>query len=489
MSAPGGLARKSVGTPSLWFFAVGASSPMTVLAGGVIATYAGTGVVGVPLSFLLVAGALALLTVGYVAMSRHVAHAATCYALLAHGLGRSVGVAGAAVALVAYNAIQISLYGLVGVILAGELGGDWWRWAAVVWVAVTVVGLLRVTINARVLALALIAELGVITLLDLGALTHASSGISFEPLSPDNLFVNGVGGVLALGMAAFVGYESGPVFSEEARGPRTVARATFAALAFLGLFYAFSSWALAMAFGPANVVDAARELGAGLPFAVLESSFGPAYGPMLSQLATVLLVTSIFAAMLSFHNGVARYVFALGRERVLPPALARTGSGARGGAPIGGSLFQSITAALVVTAYAVIGADPFTGLFTWLSTIGAVGVLVLLLSASVAALRYFRSGGGTNEGPWVRVIAPTLGVAAGMVVLATTVSNVESLLGLPPGSPRAWIIPGIIGAAALGGLAWGAMLRASRPEVYAGIGRGRPHPLAVLDQRLAEVEV
>jgi amino acid transporter len=237
------------------------------------------------------------------------------------------------------------------------------------------------------------------------------------------------------------------------------------------------------------VVYAARELGAGLPFAVLESSFGPAYGPMLSQLATVLLVTSIFAAMLSFHNGVARYVFALGRERVLPPALARTGSGARGGAPIGGSLFQSITAALVVTAYAVIGADPFTGLFTWLSTIGAVGVLVLLLSASVAALRYFRSGGGTNEGPWVRVIAPTLGVAAGMVVLATTVSNVESLLGLPPGSPRAWIIPGIIGAAALGGLAWGAMLRASRPEVYAGIGRGRPHPLAVLDQRLAEVEV
>jgi len=489
MSAAGGLARKSVGTPSLWFFAVGASSPMTVIAGGVIATYATTGVIGVPLSFILLAAVLALLTVGYVAMSRHVAHAATFYALLAHGLGRGAGVAGAAVALIAYNAIQISLYGLVGVTLAGELGGEWWRWAAVVWVVVTTVGLLRVTINARVLALALIAEIGIITLLDLGSLTHAASGISLDPLRPDQLFVNGVGGVLALGMAAFVGFESGPVFAEEARGPRTVPKATFAALAFIGLFYAFSSWALAMAVGPANVVDATRDPAAGLPFSVLESSFGPAYGPMLSQFATVLLVTSIFAAMLSFHNGVARYVFALGRERVLPPALARTGSGARGGAPIGGSLFQSITAAVVVAAYAIIGADPFTGLFTWLSTIGAVGVLALLVSASVAALRYFRSGGGTNEGPWVRVIAPTLGVGVGMVILVTTVSNVESLLGLPPGSPRAWIIPGIIGLAAIGGLAWAAMLRASRPEVYAGIGRGRPHPLAVLDQRLAEVEV
>ncbi len=107
---------------------------MTVLAGGVIATYAATGVVGVPLSFILLAGALALLTVGYVAMSRHVAHAATLYALLAHGLGRAVGVAGAAVALDAYNAIQISLYGLVGITLAassvanGGAGPRWCGW-------------------------------------------------------------------------------------------------------------------------------------------------------------------------------------------------------------------------------------------------------------------------------------------------------------------------------------------------------------------------
>ena len=80
-------------------------------------------------------------------------------------------------------------------------------------------------------------------------------------------------------------------------------------------------------------------------------------------------------------------------------------------------------------------------------------------------------------------------MVVGLGVLLTTVSNVESLLGLPPGSPRAWIIPGIIGVAALAGLAWGAILRTSRPEIYAGIGRGRPQPLAVLDQRLAEVEV
>ena len=176
----------------MWFFAVGASSPMTVLAGGVIATYAGTGVVGVPLSFVVLVAALGLLTVGYVAMSRHVGQAATFYALLVHGLGRAWGVAGAAVALVAYNAIQISLYGLFGVTVAGVLGGPWWLWAVLVWLAVGVLGVRHVQINAGVLAGVLVAEVAVIALFDVGAFTHPAGGsISLAPLRPDRLFVDG----------------------------------------------------------------------------------------------------------------------------------------------------------------------------------------------------------------------------------------------------------------------------------------------------------
>ncbi len=480
----GGLARKSVGTGSLWVVGVAASSPMAVLAGGVIATYAGTGVVGVPLSFLILAFALTLLTVGWVAMSRHLPHAATAYALLAHGLGRAWGVAGAAVALVAYNSIQISLYGLFGVTLSGLAGGEWWLWAALAWLIVALLGVRHVHINARVLTVALLAEVAVIALLDLAAFTNPAEGsISLAPLSTGDLFVDGVGGVFALGIAAFVGYESGPVFAEEARGHKTVARATFAALVFLGVFYAVSSWALAVATGPDRVVDVARDPAAGLPFSILASSYGDA----VAWMAIALLVTSVLAAMISFHNSVARYLFALGRERVLPAGLSRLD--ARTGAPTGGSVVQSAIAATVVAAFATAGADPLAVLFTWLSTVGALGVLVVLVAASWAALRYFRAGGGTNEGAWTRSIAPTLGVIAGVAVLVTTVSNVESLLGVPPRSALTFILPGIIILAAVAGLLWGLWLRARHPDVYEGIGRGRPHPLAVMDHRLAQVEV
>src|SRR5690348_10526447 len=114
MTAPTGLAKKSIGTSSLFWFCVGASAPMTVLAGSVTATFALTGVAGTPVSFLVIALALYLFSVGYVAMARHVPHAATFYAFFARGLGRVWGVSGSFIALLSYNALQIGLYGLIG---------------------------------------------------------------------------------------------------------------------------------------------------------------------------------------------------------------------------------------------------------------------------------------------------------------------------------------------------------------------------------------
>jgi hypothetical protein len=69
----------------------------------------------------------------------------------------------------------------------------------------------------------------------------------------------------------------------------------------------------------------------------------------VADIANLLLITSVFAALLSFHNGVARYVFSLGRERVLPPALGRTGRGSS--APLAGSILQSLLALAVVLIF------------------------------------------------------------------------------------------------------------------------------------------
>ncbi|HET8660335.1 MAG TPA: APC family permease [Micromonosporaceae bacterium] len=480
------LARRTLGTGSLWIFGVSASSPLTVLVGGVIATYATTGVVGVPASFIVITAALALLAVGYVAMSRHVVHAAPFYALLARGFGGTVAAAGAVVALLGYNCIQISLYGLVGVTLAGLLGGVWWTWAAVVWLVVAVLGVTRVTANAKIVGSLLAIELGVITLFDVAAFTHPAEGVlSFAPLTPTALFVNGAGGVFALGMAAFVGFETGPVYGEEARSPAAVRRATLLAVGFLGLFYATSSWAVAVAVGPEHVVNAARDPQLGLPFSVL----GQNYGSPVVTVATMLLVTSVIAAMAAFHHACARYVFGMARERILPAGLARLSEGARGGAPLAGSLLQSAVAAAVLTVFVLLGADPIAMLFTWLSTIGALAILTLMVASSIAVYRFFRAGRGGNESWFVRVAAPTLGAIAGGFVLLLMIGNLASLLQLPPNSPLRWLAASLVAAAALAGAVWGRWLRRHRRDTYAAMGTGTPEPIAVLDQRLAALDV
>jgi amino acid transporter len=471
----GGLARRRLGPVFLTFVLVSVSAPMTVLVGGVVTTFAVTGDSGAPLAFPILAVSLALFSVGYTAMSRHVLNAGGFYAYLAQGIGRSWGVAGSMVALIAYNAIQIGLVGLFGVV--GHAFGEqylpwsvpWWLCSLAGLTTVAVLGVRKVDLNAKVLAVMVIAEIGTMLLFDGGCLTHPAAGIGLAGLAPHRLFAPGVGGAFALGVACYIGFEQGAVYGEESKEPRrSVARATYATIAITGVVYTLSAWAMTVAVGADAIVATARDPRSHLPFSLISDTFGaPA-----ALVTNALLITSVFAAMLSFHNGVARSVFALARERVLPRRLIRTGMGS--GAPVAGSLLQTCAGALTLLIFGVTRRDPLTEMFTWLSYVGAIGVLLLMFGTCVAVIGFFRRvGGQAPEGWWQRAVAPCL---AGLTILAiggVCVGNADAILG-PHASPALrWALPGIVFTAAAAGLMWGAFLRAARPSIYAGIGLGR----------------
>jgi amino acid transporter len=456
----------------LVFFTIAASAPLTVLGGGVTTQFAVSGNLGVPLAFLILAAALALFAVGYAAMSRHVANAGAFYSYLAKGLGPVWGVSGAFVALISYNAIQIGLYGLFGAgfadFAATALGIDlpWFVWAFLALVVVGALGVLRVDLNASVLAVLLVLEIIAVALYDIGALGAPAAGsLSAAGFLPSELFAPGVGMVFAFGIAAFIGFESGAIYSEECRNPRvTVARATFIAVAFTGIFYALSAWAMLQTVGAENVQAAAAENGPGLVF----GSLAEHWSPLVADIANVLFLTSVFAALLSFHNGVARYLFALGREDVLPSGLSRVGT--RSGSPFTGSLSQSLVAAVVLLVFTVAGSDPILQLFTWLSSMSAVGVVLLMAGTSAAVIRYFRNY-PRSATPWQRLVAPGMATVVLLAILLILIVNFDAVLGTDPTSSLRWILPGLVLLAAVLGAAWGAYLRARRPGVYGGIGR------------------
>ncbi|PZG19188.1 amino acid permease [Micromonospora craterilacus] len=474
---PVALARRTLTPFGLWVFGAAASAPLVVLAGGIPATYATTRVVALPLTFLLVAGAVALLAVGYTAMARQVGHPAAYYGIAAHGMGRGAGVAAGLVALVAYNAIQTSLYGLFGATVAATLGGAWWVWAGIALTVVGVLGVRAIVLSTRVLVAVLAASLLVVAVFVLAAVGRPAGGeLSWAGFDASGLAVGGIGGAVAFCVAAFMGVDAPGSLVEETTDRRSVGRATISAVVVLGGVYTLTAWAMSVAVGPAAVADVAADPAVGLPFSVL-ARVGGGWVP----LAEVMLVLAIVTSMLAFHSVVARYVFAMAREGVLPAGLAHAGTGTRVSAPRGGSLAQTTVAAVVVGAFALGGADPVAAMFTWLSTLGAMGLLCLLLAASAAAMTAPAAVRGRRPGLWEWRLAPALGVFGGSAVLAAMIGNVGSLLGAAPGSPYPYLLPAIIVAAAVTGGLWAGHLRSTRPDVYAGIGRGTPTTHAVPD--------
>ncbi len=467
-----------IGVPALVFMIVAASAPLTAVAGGVTSNYAVTGLLGIPLSFLVLGVVLLLFSVGYAAMSRHVHNAGAFFAYIARGLGKPAGVGAALVALVSYACMQVGIAGMFGYatsgFLAHALGVDvpWWACALGAWVVVGVLGLLQVDLSAKVLGVVVVLEFAVVVVYSLLGLGAAPQGLSADGLQPGQLFTDGAGAALVFSVAAFMGFESGAIYNEEVKDPRTTAgRATLIAVVAIAVFYAFSAWAMAMAEGPQAVVAQSQTLGPDVVFAFLG-----AHTPVwFTDLANILFITSLLAALLAFHNIVARYAFALGRERVLPEVLAHTS--ARTGAPVGGSLAQSAIAlvVLVVFAFAGAGSDdplfPVVTLFTWLTNMGAFGLVLLMTLTSLAVVAYLRHH-PSEFGVFTRLIAPVLAGLGLAALFVLTLVNFPVLIGAEGSSVLSWLLPFIVLLPGALGTAWALWLRANRPRTYAGIASG-----------------
>jgi amino acid transporter len=463
------LHKGSLGVPSVVFFAIGAIGPLLVVAGVVPTFFAVTGLTSAPIFFLAVGVVLALFSVGYVAMARQIRNSGAFYAFVRFGLGRPLGVAAALVALLAYAMMQISAFGLFGSAMTDWAAANlhihlsWYAWALIAWLIVAILGVREVKLSAKVLAVLSLIEIVVIVAISLVGLTHPSTGNGASAsLSPHSLIGAGVGAAYCIAVLGFIGFEDGPVFSEEAKDhKRTVPIATYLTVGGITVVYLLASLAMTVHYGTGHLADTAAKQGSEMLFALS--------GGLLASIGRALFLTSVFAALLAYHNAVVRYAFSLGRESVLPVVFGRVGH--RSGAPWIASLVQSGLGLFVILLYAIQDWDPVVHLFYWIGTTGGFGVLTMLALTSIAVIAYFARD-PRGEPAWRRLIAPAL---AGLLLIAMVIlaaNNYATLLGVQPGSAPARLLPAVFLVPALAGLVWAAVLRRRRQAVYQAIGLG-----------------
>lgn len=425
----GGGLRGSIGIPGVVFLVVAAAAPLTAIGGALPVMLAIGNGAGTPLAYVVIAVALLIFSVGYAAMSSHVTDAGAFYAYVTQGLGRRMGLGAAGLALLAYTAIQAGIYGLAAVTMQGLVikyhGPDlpWWLWAFLLMAIVGFLGFRNIDVGTKVLGVLLVLEIGIIAVLTVVILTKGGAhGISFSSFSPGTFFHGAPGIALMFAVASFIGFEATAIYGEEAKNPRrTVPVSTYIAVSLIGVFYALSSWAIVLAYGPDQIEAAAQADTSGLVFAAGATYLGSAAGDILQ----ILLLTSLFAALLAFHNAIARYLFALGRQGALPRALSRTHITQR--SPHIGSATQTASAFVVVGIFAIAGSDPILQLFTWMSGMATIAMLVLLVLVSVAVLVYFQRN-TVDSRRWNTRIAPVLGILAMIGITVIALANFTTLI-------------------------------------------------------------
>jgi amino acid transporter len=391
---------------------------------------------------------LAVFAAGYLVLARHVTSAGAYQAFVTFGLGRR---AGGAVAFTATLAYTLAAGGMVaaagyftGLAVSSVSGVDlpWWLYALVALLVTIGLGLRGVEIAQRVTTWVSVLQFAIIVLLAGAVLLQRPEGwANGELFSPAAALGPGLALTLVFCLLSFGGFEATAAYGEETHAPaRSIRLATYAALGLLLAVFVLGTWTLVAAFEDVRAV-AAQDPGALVP-AVADRYLGPWSGPLLS----VLVAVSFLAAAVAFHNLAIRYLFALGRDGLLPRALSRTHH--RWQTPHLGCVAVSVVAVVMLAPFALVGADPLVNLFPAVSGITSISLVGMMIGCCVSVVAA-RVRGLVTGSPWATLVAPVLAGAGLLTAFALIVLNYSEVTGSD--SPVVAAMPVVVLAVAAAG--------------------------------------
>jgi amino acid transporter len=358
---------------------------------------------------------LAVVTVGMMAVSFVLAtfaarypNAGSVYGFFKNGAG-STGLAAFGAGIYFYGLLFLGAGGIYigfGLLFqdfaASYLGfsPQWWAVSLIAVVAVFVLNVVGIRPTVRV-QLAILGASVIPFLVLAGKIlavggAHGNTWAAFNPGAPaaGNVFT-----AFLFCVILFLGFELSTALGEEAKKPgKTIPSAIVVTVGVLGCFYMLMQYAGTIGFG----LDKAS-LGAWAAnpdgMAVLGGRYLGSWDEVWIYLGVLL---DILAVASGFTTSMARGLFALGRDRVLPGFLGRL---SRTGTPLRANAVILIGAFVMIGAFAAAPIQPKIEAFAVTAGIG--GLLMLLIYLGLGAVLLFRPG---NRWP-LRIVAAAVAVA------------------------------------------------------------------------------
>ncbi|MEU9666022.1 APC family permease [Streptomyces bobili] len=473
------LKPNAVGLLGVVFMAVATAAPITAMTGNVPFMVSSGNGIGAPASYLVAMVVLAIFSVGFTSMAKHITATGAFYGFISHGLGRSAGLASGLLATFAYVVFEPALIGIFSTFatttLKDQSGLDvpWWAFAVLMLAVNTMGTWFGVSVAEKLLVVLLATEVTILAAMAISVALHGGGpdGFTFGPVNPVNAFQGTSAGLgLFFAFWSWVGFESTAMYGEESRDPKKIIpKATMISVLGVGVFYVLVSWMAITGNGEKDAVAAASSAN---PLALFFDPTEQYVGHWAVVVMQWLMITGSLACGMAFHNCAARYMYALGREGVLPSLKNTVGrTHARHGSPHIAGLVQSLISGVLLGAFWLAGKDPYTGTYVLLAILGTMAILVVQAVCSFAVLAYFRSHHPESRHWFKTFTAPLLGGVAMLAVVALLVSNMGVAAGPESDSLVLKATPWIVGLIAVAGFGYAQYLKRRSPERYALLGR------------------
>jgi amino acid transporter len=414
-----GLQRRTLGPLEIFGQAIGNTGMATVVAftPAFVAASAGD---AAWLSVLI--ATVAILATGYcVALfARRYSSSGSLYTFIAQVLGPGPAFLVGWALILAYGGLAVSVPALAAIYLGDllnifELAGttDAWQigFFALVAIVATVFAYQGVRLSTRtalILEAATLAILGVILVAALFASPDIfdSAQLELRGASLHDIFLG-----ITLAVTAFVGFESGASLGAEAKDPRkAIPRVVLLTAAFAGTVYIFATYTEILGF---------HALGTPITESVSPIDDLRVFGGVefLRYPVAAGLAVSLFAIVLASVNALARMLFTMAREGVLPEWLGRTHPTHH--TPYPGIFLIAPLLFLGPLVMKVIANADAASTFTYIATPATFGFMFAYVLIAVGApLLVYRTAGRLD---WRPLLA---GLVAAAAMIAVYISNI-----------------------------------------------------------------